>query len=171
MKQYISIALLTLIALSFASCDRGPKVITERYLVRFSPPTGTDSLDKGQVYDIETLQYADDSIAIAKEYERFEEFTKSVVERCKEFRHVDTSDPAEKDSIAVYGKLLTECRYIVIYRHEPGFGSEELLNAVKENGADINSDVKFAKEKNLRVQFIPLHNDVWLRELNDDFSK
>lgn len=170
MRKYISIVFVAFFALSFSSCNKGPKIITERYLVRYIP-AGIDTAhyENGVVTDIETIHYNDDKVAISNEYKRYETETKALIKKCKELRkaYSEKSDKALKDSLTDYGKWLYECRCLVFFSHDNTVNSDELLDVIQENGADIISDIKYAKENHLRAQFLELHNDIWLRELND----
>lgn len=163
MRHYIFILLVALFALSFSSCNKEPKVITERYLIKYIPAgVDTAAYEKGLITDIEKLYYTHDTIAIKDEYKKFESDTEFLVKKSKEFDKHGKADESDKDSLAFYAKLLYENRCLMFITHDPTIDPQFFLDFVQENGADIKSDIKYAKESNLRVQFIELHNDIWL---------
>ena len=164
MRHYIYIALAALFALSFLSCNKGPKVVIDRYLIKYIP-AGVDTVayEKGVVTDIETLYYTHDTVAIDQEYKRFEADTKFYIKKSKEFDQSGKSDEATMDSITYYAKLLYECRCLMFITHDQTVDHKEFLDVIQENGADIKSDIMYAKDHQIRAQFIDLHNDLWLK--------
>lgn len=163
MRHYIYIALAALFALSFLSCNKGPKVVIDRYLVKYIPAgVDTAAYENGLVTDIEELYYTHDTIAIQDEYKRFESETEYLIKKSKEFDQTGKVDKSMQDSLSHYAKMLYECRCLMFITHDPAVDTQDFLNIVKENGADLKSDIKYAKENQIKLQVIELHNDVWL---------
>jgi hypothetical protein len=177
MRKYFFTALVALIAVSFTSCNKGPKIVTERFLIKYMPSIN-DTIENGPVTDIETLYYENDTTAIAQEYKRYEEDTRALVKECNEFHQsLSKYNMSERDSLrSEYGKKLIEHRCLMFYTYKETadttnqkevIDTKELLRVVRENGANILNSIKYTKENNLRVQFIELNNEIWLRDLEN----
>ena len=141
--------LFTLLSLVLFSCSERSQ-IRDYYLFSVKPSLKLE---------IEKLQYDNDSVAVAKETERAEQFISNLpqsLERtlAEQIKSTDSEfirEAKRKAIVDAYSELSATTYFLIRISHDEDFNPNDYINVVKEYGLNSNEVRNFIDEHKLDV--------------------
>ncbi len=162
MKNYHNTVLFILASLLLVSCE--DKSVRDYYLVRYTPPrVSEDMLGRRKAtepeFDLELRpHYTSDSLAIASETKRLNEWFEQIPESCeKEIQRMDSSESPEIQQLKervireVYDDFLRSTYYILAFSHSVEYDKSDFLSKVKKYGLPSSELSDYIKKNHLEV--------------------